>query len=421
MNKILLEQSLKTEENSKLDKILNLHLKDKIDETNTSSNISGYKKLMTGVITKLTETSDMNSICSVIPALTPEGVIPVASATILTGANSDEVKVTDILRTLQVSASTGVVDGDTVTSSGGATGLILHSEEKLLVIKVTSGTFVKAETIKAGTITIEQIYPASHATGFMTPNYAGEYSTASGEALEDMKEIQYKLSLVNVVAKSKLLSTGWTVEALSDLLRQYGIKLEETLVNSISKIIDDFNRQKTISFMKANAKIRPILNLPSSYGINGGISNIYADIWNRINQCIGAIGTNTATAGASYSVIASSNVYGAMKTILKKDITMRNGICYMPGNIGLIEDSYSFTDYMIVALNDDSNNSAVIYAPYDYAVMKGTDPETFEELVKILVRSSVNNNLLVPLDEDGKNVMMEYTEIEGIGSLTNTF
>ncbi len=426
MYKILLEKSLTLK--STLTPFLNENIKERIqalNESNGTENIDGYQALITDVITRLKQVNDIEHFCSVIPIKTPEGKLPVLTNK-LTGLKSLSATATDNLIIVNIDdETTFTVDGD-VSSSGTGVGKVLYKEPGKLLIKVTSGVFAITETIDNVSTyvgvkaTLAGVYTATHALGTMLSEYSGNYATSVGEALDDYRQIEFQVALSDILVTSKYINTGLSKEFISDMFRIYGIDYYDTLVDAMVQVIKDMERQKIFSFMRANAYQRNNMVLTNSYGVNGGIDRVYADLYARANQSKGAIGTNTKIAG-NYVVIGSSNVVAGLETYLGKRVTVQDGIRYLPNGIALIEDSYAVQDYIMTALSGPMNNGAIVYTPYMLHAVTAKDSTDFSENIKVQIRSDiVNNPLATKVNDQSKNEMLELTYVD-MTSLTNMF
>lgn len=437
MKDILLENSLRNESNiSTLAKALfadeiakdinglkslgldESELKESI--ANTSSNIASYKRLVTSLINRVKATSDLQFICSVLPTTTPEGKVYVFGNKL---SGKKEVSPLANLRIIKLVDATAFTEGGFI-STATASGTILHLEDDLLLVQVNSGTFAgtnavdNVETFVASKTTIKSVFTASHALGTMFKNYTGQYSTLTAEELVDRKQIDFAMSEIDVLCETRLGSTGATLETIKDMVATHGVKYRPTIINMLEVVMKELERQDLFAFLKSTATQQPNIVLTNSYGTQSSIPEIYIDIYNRINQSVGSIGTATGISGGKYSVIASTKVYRALFTALKDAIAIIDGIAYLPGLIPLIEDGYSLSDYITVTLIGPENNSAVLFTPYDVSVAEVTDPKTFNKEVKIIDRYDIVDNPLAT-KPNGKNEMCEITYIEGFDSITN--
>ncbi len=430
MSKVIEENSLdelkKLSNETRLDNLFDKYLKeDKVDETNVSANVSGYSSLVSDIVRNVNDLDDMKYFCSVIESTTPEGRIPVSSATNLVGRDSEDGTASETLRILQVGDVSSFTLGDAITASAGATIDVLFvqdgdaNEGKFLLVRVKTGTITTVDTINGEAIT--NVYNASYMKGQLLTDYADDLTTADGEVADDLNEVEFNLQLIELESTTKKVSTKYTTELMKDLLTTFGKKLKPLLVQGMSMIIRLTNRQKVINYMKTNARVRPNISLPNSTGAQGGIEEIYEGLYARINQSIGAIGTSTGLNG-KYTVIGSSNVVSGLKTLLKDKIKMQGNVMMMPHDVTLIEDGYSQDEYLLVALrgNQGDNNSAVIFSPYSYAIVNVTNPIDLQEHVNVFIRSDVKNNKLTAM-LNGKNEMMELTIVDGFGDVPNTF
>ena len=412
--------NLNIDENSNLTKFFDDNLAKKIDETSSASSLSGYQNLLTQINTKVYSNTNIKHFCSVVEADTPKGQIPVMIDVIT--SDSSNINNTIIL---SLDNATGLAIDDTITGdTSGATATIIYIEDTLVLVKTLSDTlvFVEGETLNTATYTITKINTNEWSTNVFLQNLTETKTLANGELFTDMKTVESKLELINIECVSKTVKTGWTMEAMQDLISITNIKQDRNVnlfIESGVNVIVTTIKQKLFTYMKNNAFIRPNISLQDSIGATSSISHVYADLYDRINQSIGAIGTNTAIAG-KYSVICSSKVYAGIMTFLKGSVKIEDGYVLLPNGAKMIEDGYSFTDYLLVALADtDTNNSAVFYTPYSYNIVTAKDSITMNDVVKILVRDDTKVNKLVKAI-DSKSTMMEITVVEGL-NIPNSF
>ena len=392
-------------------------------EINEANNVTGdlnaYKALISKVISRFNNEAGFEKFCNVIPSSTPSGKLPILS-TVYVGSTDDEANATDNLKILKVVDESAFVEDGDITSAGGGEGTVLHVEAGQILVKVDIGTFVAGEAIDnanpyvAPETTISSVFTATHSVGTLLKDYSGEYVTAVGEPLFDYKEIEFTITNAEVTATSKFINSGLTLEYITDMFKQYGVKWNTTLVNSLVRVITVLQRQKIYAYMRANAYQRPDITLTNSYGVNGGIANVYGDLYSRVNESIGAIGTNSGVSG-QYAIVCSSKVYAGIKTHLGKEIIGEDRISKLPDGSFLIEDGYSSNDYMTVALvgENGENNGAVIYSPYLMQVITAKDNKDFKEKIKVMLRSDViDNPLATKVNDQAKNEMMEYTVVD---------
>lgn len=429
MNDILLENSLKQDSNiSSLAKALyadviaeeikeieskglnESDLKEAIQ--NVSTNIASYKRLVTSLIKRVKASSDLEHICSILPSSTPEGKV-YAFGNKLSGKK--EVSSTASLKIIKLTdASAFEVDGFISTDS--ASGTILHLEDDLLLVEVNSGIFValddvdNVETFVSAETNINSVYAAAHALGTMFKEYTGIYSTKTAEELTNRKQIDFATAEVDIKCETRLGSTGATLETIKDMLATHGVKYRPTIISMLEVVMRELERQDVFDYLQATAVQQPEIVLTNSYGTATSITAIYEDIYNRLNQSIGSIGTATGISGGKYGVVGSSKVVAALKTVLKKSITTINGVDFLPGMVPLLEDGYALEDYIVVSLVGPNNNSAVLFTPYDVSVAEVTDPDTFNKEVKLIDRYDIVDNPQAK-KPNGKNEMAEYTSI----------
>lgn len=389
-------------------------------ETETKSgNLDAYQGLLTDIIERNYVIEDFSNVCSVIEPKIPDGKIPFIQTEYI-GKDSDNLTITDDIKIFLVQDSSAFTEGDDI-STASATGTVLYVEEGKLLVNVLTGTFAPTNDIdnaipfSVAKTSITLIYEAIHSAGILLQNYGGEYITASGEVLTDFKQVSYKISNVDIQCKTSKIETGYTIELMQDLISLYGMNIKDTITKSLSKIINQNELQNIYAFQRSNAIQRPNIVLTNSYGVQGNIADIYNDLYSRINQSIGNIGTNTGIVG-KHAVICSSNIFAALKTA--KDVTHDKKDLLNNGAL-LIEDGYAIKDYLLVTLIGPDNQGGVIYTPYHFMIKSVTNMNFQNQVIAMLRRDIVNNPLATM--QSGKNEMMELTYVDGFSDLIGNY
>lgn len=420
----LLENSIDISSN--LDKLLKkLYESDEINEKNVTADISPYKMLITDVIKRATEKAVFKDICSVIQTPTASGVIPVMGWKYV-GKESSGATPANVRVLVVEDASSFTVGGDISSNGLGAgVGKVLYKETGKLLVEVTSGFFAKTYAVdntavfSAQETTVTEVFSANGNYSSFLEEYAAPLLTANGELASDLNEIVNIINKLEILCTTKELSSGYTVETLSDALSTYGIKYKEELIETLINTLEKLEKARIFKFMRDNAYTRPNIDLTSSYGVNGNIIDIFNDLYTRINQSAGAIGANTSIKG-DYVVVASTRIYRAILSAAPLAEVEKK--VWLPSDMMLVEDQFASMDYLCVALNTKGNNSAVIYTPFSVEVQSVTDPVDFHEKIKVFSRSDINNNPLATFENDQEmNEMMEITYVDGYSSLINVF
>jgi hypothetical protein len=124
----------------------------------------------------------------------------------------------------------------------------------------------------------------------------------------------------------------------------------------------------------------------------------------------------------NFAVVASSNVVAALNTIkaIKTASSPNSKIAgVLSDGTYVIEDGYSLTDYVMVAMVGDelADNGAVIVSPYLVDFIVATNPKTLQKELAVINRYDVNRS---PLDEgETKTEMIEYSGVD-FSALTNS-
>lgn len=412
-----LENSLQFEHSNISNALKPLYEKELMEATNSVTGIASYKKLITDIINRANETIPLDYLATIIPTATPSGKV-VSFGNRLAGKQSQSTIISDNLKIFKMDDATGFSEDDVITS-GTATGTVLYVESPFMLVKVTANSFAPNNII--GTKTLKALYNPVHMLGVFLPNYIGSYSTADGENITDFKQIDFAMGEIDIECKTRKGLSGITLEAMQDLISLYGVKYRATLINMLTAIMKTIELNDIFVYQRANAYNRPDIVLDDSFGIQSSLNEVYMDIFNRINQSIGQISSNTGTSGF-YSVSASSKVIAGLKTALKSDMYEDEGILYLPGGVPLIEDGYAITDYFCVSLIGPDQNSAMIFAPYDIMVVEAQSSENFQKQIMVMDRYDIIDNPLVTrLNDQSKNEMMEITHVSGFELLKNEF
>ena len=420
---ILLENSLSITSN--LEKLLSkLYEGEELTEKNVTTDLSPYKKLIADVINRHLDKVDFKDICSVINVNTPSGVIPVVGTRYV---GKESANATVNTRILLVPNSASFTEGGFISTNGTGLGVgkVLHVEAGKILVEVTSGYFSKADNLDnvavyaSSKTTVTAVYSANTNYSSFLENYDGVDITADAEIEADLKEIVNIISNIEINCTTKSLSSGYTVETLSDAISVYGYQYKEKLIETIVNLLARIEKARIFKFMKDNAYVRPNLVLTNSYGVNGAILDVFGDLYVRLNQSAGAITQNTGISD-DFVVVASTRIYRALismapLTEVEKKVTL-------PSDMILVEDPFSMADYLCVALKSKADNSAVIYTPFSVEVQSVTDPVDFQQKVKVFARSDIKNNpLATMINDQSKNEMMEITYVDGYSFLNNVF
>jgi hypothetical protein len=424
---VLLENSLGITSN--LEKLLTkLYEVNSLGEaTNIASDIAPYKDIITKVIKRANEKVNFNDFCVVLESNSPSGTIPYQGIKYI-GRESDGATPLE-MKVFIVQDSSAFTEGEFISTNGAGAGVgkVLHVEEGKLLVQVTSGYFESsysidnAETYAVADTTITMIYSANTSYSAFLENYVDVNSTADGEKNSDLKEIVSLIKTLEIACTTKELSSGYTLETLSDSISVYGVDFKKDLIESLSNVLIKLEQARIFKFMRDNAYQRSDIVLTDSYGVNGDIASIFNDLYTRVNQSAGAIRKNSSMSG-EVVVTASTNIYRAILSGSPLSEVERKII--LPSEITMIEDPYASVEYLCVALNPkkDRNNAAVIYTPYSYEIQSVKDPQDFSEKVHVMSRSDIVANPLATKENDqAKSEMMEVTFVSGYENLNNVF
>lgn len=424
---LIIENSTKIESN--IEKLINKLYESckEINEKNVSADISPYKDLVTNVIKRANEKVNFNDFCYMVESPVPNGKIPYHGIKYI-GKASDETTFTQ-MKVLIVPDSSAFTEGGDISTNDAVAGIgkVIHVEEGKILVQVTSGSFKQGisidnvSTYVSEKTTISEVYSANGNYSAFLTDYVDVNTTADGEVNSDLKEIVSIIDTIEILCTTKEISSGYTIETLSDAINVFGYQFKDELIDILANMLMKLEQARIFKFMRDNAYQRPNIVLTNSYAVNGNLLDIFNDLYVRINQSAGRVKRNSNING-ELVVVASSDIYRAVLSASPLAEVERKII--LPSDITMVEDPYSTVDYLCVALNPkkDRNNAAVVYTPYSFEVQNAVDPVDFNEKVLVMSRSDINNNPLATKENNQvRNEMMEVTFIDGYENLNNVF
>jgi len=398
-----------------------------LNESGVSADISVYNSLIRAVIERTESNTVLPIISSYVKATTPSGKIPVV---LIKYAGKDESIQNGVV--LQVGDVTGFVEGGQI-SSASATGTVKYVEDKLILVDTLSGTWATGDSIDnaipfvTGTTTIENVISSVVKAGTLFRQYAGDYTTAQGELLTKAQKNKFRVELkqIQYEAKTKTIHTGFTLEAIQDILAIYEDGYKK-LVSAFTNIIIQEIEQDYIEWLRLIASPIGTVSLTASLGMQSGIRDTYTDILGKVNLSIGAIRRQTSIDG-KWFIIGSPNVTQAMRTIdlvsnsKNELVNSKYQGAHVTGGFSMIEDSYAMDDYVVIGHSgiEGYDSGGAIFIPYNIDVVEAKNPDTLQTEVGIKIRY---NYLRSPLDTksaNGESDFFQTFQVTGFTDLPN--
>lgn len=398
-----------------------------LNEANGSSDVEAYKSMLRAVIERTESSTVLPYISSYVQATTPEGKIPVI---LVKYVGKDESKVNVTI--LNVASSASFTEGG-VISSPAATGNVLHVEADLVLVETLTGTWVPGVNldnaipyVAAETTLIKSISNVVKA-GTILRQYGGEYDVADAEIMTATQKNKFRaeLKFINYKARTKTIHTGFTLEALQDILAVYKDG-KEKLISAFTNIITQEVEQDYIEWLKTIATPASDCVLTASLGMQSGIRDTYTDILGKINAAIGRIRQNTSIDGDWYTITAPQTTQ-ALRTIdlVTNTETQLVNSKYMgkhlTGGFTMVEDNYALNEYVIVGHSGIKgyDSGGALFIPYNIDVVEVVNPTTLQTEIGIKVRYDYVRSPLDTQTTASASDFFEMFQVTGYDALPN--
>lgn len=360
--------------NLKLDKALAL------TETNSSTDIAMLPGMIKPLLYKVYTESLVSEIADVQPINSPIALI----YTLFSSHGGSSGDLTTFNSTILTLESNTLIVGDAVVTATG-NGTVEYSEGDKVLVRINSGHFVIAQTINSTAIKIIDVISNRNYIRKVFKHYIGPYTTADGERLSNVPEINHQLIRKTVETKTRKIKSKVTSEAMEDLENTYGVPVaEEILKNEFASEMIQSIDMEVIDYLKSIASPISDVILANSYGVTGGdLSSIATDLYLNIYKLTIDIMRNTKRR-KNFFVLADSATMGLMMSSplhVKPEESQTNS--YFMGKIGksydLYLDPYSTDNYVLVGYKSKSSelgDAGLIYCPYTTSFQEAVETET---------------------------------------------
>lgn len=219
-----------------------------LTEATQAGSVANYNPVLIPMVRRVMPALIGNNLFGVQPMAGPSGMI-FSLKSLYQGDGTDAVDATYEILLLDTEV---LVSGDTVAGDVAGVGTVIHAEDKMVLIKMTSGTFAtSADVDDAGTYTasvagvVRAFADGEALANVVFKSFSGTMSTAAGEYLGTAtRELGFEVTSSPVTAKTRKLKTRWTIELEDDLRAVHGMNAEQLLSGFCGdEIVKEMNRE----------------------------------------------------------------------------------------------------------------------------------------------------------------------------------
>jgi hypothetical protein len=287
-----------------------------------------------------------------------------------------------------------------VQAMKGPTGLIFAMQPKF-----SPGTSSESDAFVTGVDGRNQIQTSFSSGG--TKGYTGTgISTALGEGTVN-GEMGFDITRTSVVAKTRQLRSGYTLELAQDLKAVHGLNAETELANILTtEILAEINRE-VIGTINAAAQSAGSFSLVTDADGRWAVEK-FKSLAFKLEQEANTIAKRTRR-GKGNIIICSSNVASALaasgqldyapglSTKLNVDDTGNTFAGVLNGRLKVYVDPYAASDYVTIGFRGTNQYDAgIFYCPYvPLQMVRAVDPTTFQPAIAFKTRYGIVANPFV--------------------------
>jgi len=231
-------------------------------------------------------------------------------------------------------------------------------------------------------------------------------STATGESTVS-GEMGFDIVRTSVVAKTRQLKSGYTLELAQDLKAVHGLDAETELANILTtEILAEINRE-VIGTINAAAQSAGSFSLVTDADGRWAVEK-FKSLAFKLEQEANTIAKRTRR-GKGNIIICSSNVASALaasgqldyapglSTKLNVDDTGNTFAGVLNGRLKVYVDPYATTDYVTIGFRGTNQYDAgLFYCPYvPLQMVRAVDPTTFQPAIAFKTRYGIVANPFV--------------------------
>jgi hypothetical protein len=247
-----------------------------LKEATATGNVANYNPVLIPMVRRIAPAMIGNELFGVQPMTGPSGMI-FALRSLYQGDGTDAVTATYEILILDTNVPAFQTAGTDISGDVGGVGVISHAEGKMVLVKMTSGTFEGSANVDDAAVyvapvaAIDRAFPNGEALASVVfQNFSGDLTgggamaTSAGEFLGTAtRELGFEIVSNTINAKTRKLKTRWTIELEDDLRAVHGMNAEQLLSGFCGdEIVKEMNREfidkvKTYAAMAGDNGIVP--------------------------------------------------------------------------------------------------------------------------------------------------------------------
>lgn len=407
-----------------------------INESNVSANVEPYTKKIQPLLRRVIPSLLAMEIAGVQPVESPDSSVYAIKSRY--AGNKTDGLVANTSKLIVFTGTTAVAVGNTITSAGGAVGVVKYVEAGKALVNVTSGTFVEGEEFDVGAtftndgdeLTISAIYSTETAFKQILKGYSGPYTTANGEALGDsMNQIKVTIEKLPVTVKTRALKAEFTQELVQDMQAMHGAAADQELMMFLETEINlDLDRE-IIDTYKGVATALPDFAVATANSSQGRWNmEMYAGLWQRILKSANSLAARNRR-GKGNILVTTAGVISALEALGKFKMTAyETGVStgenqattfvgVLSNGMKVYQDWFATEEYAMIIYKGQGTqmDAGVIYAPFTpLQFVDAINATTLQPVIGLKSRYGLVTNSL--LDDGSGSAYAEYIAVD----FTNT-
>lgn len=354
-----------------------------INEMTVTADISQYPELIKPILYKVYTESLVSEIADIQPLRGPVGKVYTIFSSY--GGSNDAEHVNSFNSTIIV-LNTNTYDVDDVVTSVTGSGVVVYAEDNKILVQITNGHFLVNQLI--GTSTVLDVITNRNYIRRTFKNYSGPHTTAEGEALESIPEINHELIGKTIEVKTRKLKSKVTQEFLEDLKNVYGEDFKnDVLTNEFASEIIQSIDNEIITYLKSIATPITDVVLKNSLGMQSGIAALSEDIYANLYKLTIDIMRNTKRKKNFFVLADAATTALLLNSPLHAKPQTDKTNTYFMGKVGglfdLYMDPYSTDHYVLVGYKSEDaelGDAGLIFAPYINTIHDGIETDTGKQV-----------------------------------------
>lgn len=353
-----------------------------LSESITSSDIGQYPELIKPILYKVYTESLASEIADMQPMKGPVSKI----YTLFSSYGSIDGSSTNSSNSSIIVLDNNEFEIGDEFKTSTCTGEVIYSEDNKILVKYESGHFeVGQHTTHPSNAKILDVITNRNYVRRIFKNFSGPYSTAEGEKLTNIREINHQIVDKTLEVKSRKIKSKISKEVYEDMKNMFSQDLiNEVLTNEFSSEIIQSIDTEVISYLKQIATPSSDVVLKNSLGYNSGdIGAVASDLYANMYKLTIDIMRNTKR-HKNFFVLADAATMGLIiSSPLHVKPLDNNENTYFMGKIGrtydLYLDPYSSDHYVLVGYKSDSKalgDAGLILGMYTNTTTEAEDPES---------------------------------------------